>query len=61
MRSDRPQQPTPFTTEGGLPPPPARPVGDPLRALFDLMIVVEALSPTWPERPTFEGAKRFLL
>lgn len=61
MNPPGPQQSTPFAAEGGLPPPPVRPSDDPLRALFDLMVVVEALSPTWPERPTFAGATRFLL
>jgi hypothetical protein len=37
------------------------PTEDPLKALFDLMVVVEALCPTWPQRPTFEGSNHFLL
>lgn len=53
--------PTPFTADGGLPAPPAGNGTEPFRALFDLMVVVEALCPRWPERPTFEGSTRFLL
>ena len=34
---------------------------DPLEALDDLMVVVEALCPRWPERPTFAESKIFLL
>lgn len=61
MSAIHPQVPTPFATEGGLPPRPADPDRDSLRALFDLMLVVESLCPTWPERPTFAGSERFLL
>ncbi len=44
----------PLTADGGLQ---ERPVSDrdPFEILDDLMLVVEALCPVWPERPTFEG------
>jgi hypothetical protein len=50
-----------FTAHAGLPAAPAEPVLDPFRALDDLMVVVEALCPVWPDRPTFEGSMHFLL
>lgn len=34
---------------------------DPYRQLDDLMAVVEALCPTWPERATFANAGRMIL
>lgn len=34
---------------------------DPYEVLDDLMAVVEALCPVWPERPTFRDTDRFLL
>ena len=58
-RRDRP--PEIFTADGGLPAAPVEPGHDPLAALDQLMVVVEALCPVWPERPTFEGSTRFLL
>lgn len=39
----------PFVAEGGLPAPTV-PQRDPFLALDDLMAVVEALSPIWPQR-----------
>ncbi len=35
--------------------------GDPYAALDDLMVVVEALCPEWPERPPFKEGGRMLL
>ncbi len=32
-----------------------------MRALDDLMVVVEALCPVWPERPLFKDTGRMLL
>ena len=32
---------------------PAQPMRDPFEALDDLMVVVEALCPTWPRRESF--------
>jgi hypothetical protein len=47
---------TPIAASGGI----AAPTlveGDPYQRLDELMVVVEALCPTWPERKgTFEGA-----
>ena len=34
---------------------------DPFEALDSLMVVVEALCPTWPERGKFVDSDRFLL
>ncbi len=50
-----------FTADGGLERTATESERDPFKALDELMVVVEALCPTWPERPTFEGAKCFLL
>jgi len=43
----------PFAADSGVRRIPQRPE-DPFRALDDLMAVVEALCPTWPERKPFE-------
>lgn len=34
---------------------------EPYEALDDLMSVIEALCPTWPERPVFPATAKFLL
>jgi hypothetical protein len=34
---------------------------DPYAALDELMVVVEALCPEWPERPPFRNGGRMLL
>lgn len=34
---------------------------DPFKALEDLMVVVEALCPTWPTRETFQDGGKMLL
>lgn len=39
----------------------SQPRRDPFEALDDLMAVVEALCPVWPERPTFAESGPFLL
>lgn len=50
----------PLAADGGLTRPAIR-VEDPFRALDDLMAVVEALCPTWPQRgPFVEGDKMLL-
>ena len=51
---------SPFAAEGGLrsQPPVA---GDPYEALDELMAVVEALCPVWPQRPAFTPDCRMLL
>jgi hypothetical protein len=50
----------PFVAEGGLPFTPRR-EDDPYRALDDLMVVVEALCPVWPQRGVFPSDAKFLL
>lgn len=50
----------PFVADGGLKPSPP-PAGDPFEALDDLMVVVEALCPTWPPRPIFRDSGHFRL
>jgi hypothetical protein len=40
---------------------PAAPVKDPYEALDDLMAVVEALCPVWPQREGFTGMEQMLL
>lgn len=53
MNSSTKSTDQPFAAEGGLRRVPKR-EEDPFRALDDLMVVVEALCPTWPERRPFE-------
>ena len=50
----------PFVAEGGVPYVPAG-NRDPLRALDDLMCVIEALSPTWPPREPMKEGKYWRL
>jgi len=50
----------PVVAEGGLKASPT-PANDPFEALDDLMVVVEALCPRWPARPTFRDTGRFRL
>jgi hypothetical protein len=52
---------TEFVNDAGLPWNAAHASRDPFAALDDLMYVVEGLCPRWPERPTFEASKVFLL
>lgn len=54
----RPEQP--LVDEGGVRVPPEE-EADPFRALDELMVVIEALCPTWPERKPFTGEERMLL
>lgn len=51
----------PLVEDGGLPWKSPQTPGDPFVALDDLMCVVEALCPAWPDRPTFEGSVAFLI
>jgi hypothetical protein len=53
MNSSTKSTDQPFAAEGGLRRVPKR-EEDPFRALDDLMVVVEALCPKWPERRPFE-------
>ena len=50
----------PLTRDGGIDTTPGD-VADPFERLDDLMQVVEALCPTYPQRGTFEGAGGFRL
>ena len=50
----------PLAAEAGLDAP-ARHDEDPYRALDDLMLAVEALCPTWPQREGFVDGGRMLL
>lgn len=50
----------PFASEGGISVPPEEPA-DPFAALDELMVVVEALCPEWPPRPTFVNGGKMLL
>lgn len=59
--SSSPVAPDVFTAHAGVPAMPDDAGRDPFVALDDLMVVVEALCPVWPDRPTFEGSTRFLL
>ena len=59
--SGRDEPPAIFTADAGFPAAPLEPGRDPLAVLDELMVVVEALCPVWPDRPTFEGSTRFLL
>lgn len=51
---------TPLVAEGGVQVPTDR-LEDPYRALDDLMAVVEALCPEWPQRDVFKNESRNLL
>lgn len=50
----------PFASDGGIKAP-VVPDEDPYRTLDDLMVVVEALCPTWPERGIFVESGKMLL
>lgn len=50
----------PFALEGGIVVAPS-PVADPFAVLDDLMVVIEALCPQWPERETFANMGKCLL
>lgn len=57
--SNDPKDP-PIAAGGGVRIPQV-PTEDPFRTLDDLMAVVEALCPSWPERDPFVRAERMLL
>jgi hypothetical protein len=60
MSSSETSAEPPFAADGGVEP--LRRVElDPYRALDELMAVVEALCPVWPERETFHTGTRMLL
>lgn len=50
----------PFVEDGGVHVP-VESVEDPYEVLDDLMAVVEALCPVWPQREGFTGKERMLL
>jgi hypothetical protein len=50
----------PLTSTGGVSSEPAHP-RDPFEALDDLMQVVEALCPAWPNRDVFPDSAAFIL
>ncbi len=60
MNSSKKSIEQPFAEDGGIQVPLGAPA-DPFQALDDLMAVVEALSPTWPERETFIDTGGMLL
>jgi hypothetical protein len=51
----------PFAADGGIAHVPAATGRDPFEALDDLMTVVEALCPVWPNRAIFSSTDRFLI
>jgi hypothetical protein len=51
----------PRRTQGGITQVPAVTSRDPFEALDDLMTVIEALCPVWPNRETFSSTDRFLI
>jgi hypothetical protein len=50
----------PFAAEGGIDSP-VEVTGDPYAALDELMAVVEAICPEWPQRETFRDGGKMLL
>jgi len=60
MNSSRKLADAPFAASAGIQSPVAID-GDPYAALDELMVVVEALCPEWPPRPTFVDGGRMLL
>ena len=51
----------PFAADGGIAHVPAATSRDPFEALDDLMTVIEALCPVWPNRAIFSSTDRFLI
>lgn len=49
-----------FVAEGGIATPPNT-ERDPFEVLDDLMVVIDALCPVWPQRKTFEKSCKFRL
>lgn len=65
MKRSRPDPHAPpelhlIAADGGVVAPPAV-EPDPYKSLDDLMVVVEALCPRWPERECFTGQEKFKL
>jgi hypothetical protein len=51
----------PFAADAGIAHVPAASSRDPFDALDDLMTVIEALCPVWPNRELFPSNDRFLI
>ena len=51
----------PFAADGGMTHVPAVTSRDPFEALDDLMTVIEALCPVWPNRDIFSSTDRYLI
>jgi len=51
----------PFAADGGMTHVPAATSRDPFEAFDDLMTVIEALCPVWPNREIFSSNDRFLI
>jgi hypothetical protein len=51
----------PFAADGGIAHMPPATGRDPFEALDDLMTVIEALCPVWPNRAIFSSTDRFLI
>ncbi len=60
-RVNAPSRTQPLVDDAGLPGSPGQTSQNPFADLDDLMCVVEALCPKWPERPTFEESRIFLI
>lgn len=56
-----PENGQPFAADGGITHVQAATGRDPLEALDDLMMVIEALCPVWPNREIFSSTDRFLI
>lgn len=50
-----------FAADGGMTHVPMATGRDPFEALDDLMTVIEALCPVWPNREMFSSAEQFLI
>jgi hypothetical protein len=51
----------PFAADGGMTYAPTATNRDPFETLDDLMTVIEALCPVWPNREIFSSTDRFLI
>lgn len=56
VKSAEPRQPHPFAADGGAGATPSQQSRNPFEILDDLMVVIEALCPTWPQRAPFIAA-----
>jgi hypothetical protein len=60
MTSSNKSDPFPFVAESGVPYTPTT-ERDPFEIMDDLMTVIEALSPKWPDRETIKEGKYWLI